>query len=176
MARSVPGLRTASLRSLHFYEVCLVLRKFEAVWDFLVFKSIGDLLLENFQLVLHLRVDIPFRIRDKLAQSSVANLVPVLSILDFDISLPLRWSVGHLDRVIAELDNLVTEKFLSSLLAGRSNQPFLSFFFLHLFELGGRECWLLHCLGGLVDVCSQTTCNVMMVPILITFDLFRLRP
>ena len=66
-ARSVPGLRTAVVWSLHFDEVRLVLRKFIAVWDLLVFKSIGDLLLENLQLVLHLRVDVPFRIRDKLA-------------------------------------------------------------------------------------------------------------
>lgn len=99
----------------------LVLGEFVAVRDLLVFESVRDLLLENFQLVLHLWVDISLRVWDNLAKRCVTDFEAVLCVVDFDICLALGRSVGELDCVVAKLDDLIAEQLLAALLASCSH-------------------------------------------------------
>jgi hypothetical protein len=86
-------MRPAAHRLLNFHQVRLELWKLEAVWDLLVFKPVSDLLLENLQLVLHFRVDVSFSVRHYFAKRCVADFVPVLCVLDLNVSFTLRGSV-----------------------------------------------------------------------------------
>ena len=122
--------------------MCLVPWKLVAIKDLFVVESVSNLLLEDKQFVLHLRVDVPFAVRDDFAQGGVADLIPFVCVVHFDVGLALGKSVSQLHGVITILNDVIAEELLAALLAGCPGEPLLAIL---CFYLGGGERHL--CLG-----------------------------
>lgn len=137
-------------------QVRLILWELEAVRDLLVFKPISNLLLEHLELVLHLRVNVSFCVREHLAKRSVAYFVTISRVISLQVVFSLGRSVGKLHRLVAILNDLV--KHLPPLLARRSHYSLLSVF------RSRNSC-----------VAQQNRLDVVNLSVALRFGLLRLR-
>lgn len=116
--------------------------KFVGIRDLFIVKPIGDFLLEDHQLVFHLWVDVPLGVWDGLAQSCVADLVPIIGVLHLDNRLPLWKPVYKLNSVVAVFDHVIVKELLPTLLAGCPRESFLSVILLYLRWCESHLCFL----------------------------------